>query len=81
MCENDPGLRPGDFVSQEVFPEAEACVDVTIRSPEVSDAGGDCVQKGYNDKIEKWQRVYTALERQNIKYIPMVWSHWGRTPH
>ena len=36
------------------------------------------MQKDYNDKLEKWLRVYTALERQNIKYIPMVWSHWGR---
>ena len=78
LCESDPGLRPGDFISAEVFPNCEAAVDVTIRSPEVSHVGGDCVQNGYVEKTRKYERKYTDLQRHGMKYIPMVWSHWGR---
>ena len=28
--------------------------------------------------MEKYERSYTALERSGVKYLPMVWSHWGR---
>ena len=67
LCENDPNLRPGDFFSAEVFPNYEAAVDVTIRSPEVSHVGGDCVQHGYLDKIGKYERHYSALQWGEVR--------------
>ena len=72
------GLIPGTALRPaDVFTTA---LDVGICSPDAQHAGNDCVQSMFQRKLHVYQPHFGALERQNITYLPLIWSSYGR-PH
>ena len=80
-----PGLIPGtvlrpDDVLTSALGNAYTALDVSICSPHASEAGVDCTQSRVEAKLEHYGPHLPALLRQNISYILIVWSAYGR-PH
>ena len=72
-------LRPADVLTSALG-NAYTALDVSICSPHALEAGTDCTQSRVEAKLEHYGTHLAALLRQNISYIPIVWSAYGR-PH
>ena len=72
-------LRPADILTQALG-NCLSAIDVGITSPDSRYAGLDCTQSMVDRKLEHYSQHMDVLERQNIEYMPLVWSSYGR-PH
>jgi hypothetical protein len=72
-------LRPADVLTTALGHAATA-LDIGICSPDAQHAGADCVVSMFQRKMEHYGPHLGALERQNIEYLPLIWSSYGR-PH
>ena len=81
----DPGLipgidlRPADILTVDVGGGAVA-LDIGICSPDAQNAGDDCTQTMLDRKKNYYAPYANSLDRQNIRYQPLIWSSFGR-PH
>ena len=72
-------LRPADVLTTALG-HATTALDIGICSPDAQHAGVDCADTMYLRKLAYYQPHLAALERQNIDYLPIIWSSYGR-PH
>ena len=72
-------LRPADVLTTALG-HATTALDVGICSPDAQHAGADCVQAMFQRKLDYYGPHLGVLERQNIEYLPLIWSSYGR-PH
>ena len=72
-------LRPADILTQALGNTVTA-LDVGITSPDSIRAGTDCAASMFQRKMEYYRPYFGVLEQQNIEYIPLTWSSYGR-PH
>ena len=72
-------LRPADVLTTALGHAATA-LDIGICSPDAQHAGADCVVSMFQRKMEHYGPHLGALGRQNIEYLPLIWSSYGR-PH
>jgi hypothetical protein len=72
-------LRPADILTTTIGP-AQTALDVSITSPDRIDAGADCVDTRFKQKIDRYSAHLPELRGQGIDYTPIVWSCFGR-PH
>ena len=72
-------LRPADVLTTALG-HASTALDIGICSPDAQNAGADCADTMYLRKMAYYQPHFAALERQNIEYMPITWSCYGR-PH
>ena len=70
-------LRPADILTQALGSGLTA-LDVGITSPDALYAGLDCTESMVQRKLEHYSSHLPTLERQNIEYIPLVFSSYGR---
>ena len=70
-------LRPADILTQALG-NCLTALDVGITSPDARYAGLDCTESMVQRKLEHYRSHLPTLERQNIEYIPLVWSSYGR---
>ena len=59
---------------------ATTALDIGICSPDAQNAGVDCTDTMYLRKMAYYSPHLATLERQNIEYLPIIWSTYGR-PH
>ena len=52
--------------------------DVMIKSPHAAGSGQDCVEVGKREKLNRYGPHLHELQRQNIAYMPAVFSAYGR---
>ena len=57
-----------------------SALDVGICLPEAAAAGSDCTESMRLHKLDDYADYLVELEAQNISYIPVTWSAFGR-PH
>ena len=72
-------LRPADILTQALGNTVTA-LDVGITSPDSTHAGTDCAASMFQRKMDYYRPYFGVLEQQNIEYIPLTWSSYGR-PH
>ena len=72
-----PTLRPADIFTTTAFGSG-AAVDVSIVSPDGEGAGADACQAAADGKMKKYGEVLAELREEGIRYMPTVWSCWGR---
>ena len=72
-------LRPADILTTALG-DGTTALDIGICSPDATDAGNDCVDAMYKRKLEYYAPHTDVLARQNITYLPLIWSAHGR-PH
>ena len=79
VCGLIPGtdLRPADILTQ-AFGNSLTALDIGITSPDARYAGYDCTESMVQRKLDHYGPHLSTLERQNIEYIPLVWSSYGR---
>jgi hypothetical protein len=80
LIASQPTLRPADILSSTAISGCLAALDVGIAAPEASGAGADCTASMHRVKVARYAPYSTELERENVKYQPLVWSAFGR-PH
>ena len=51
---------------------------MSIVSPEGEGAGVDACQAAVEGKLKKYGGVLEELQEEGIRYLPTVWSCWGR---
>ena len=72
-------LRPADVLTTALG-NGMTSIDVGICSPYAQNAGSDCTVSMFQRKMFKYGPHLEALSRQNIEYLPLIWSSFGR-PH
>ena len=72
-------LRAADILTQALGNTVTA-LDVGITSPDFIRAGTDCAASMFQRKMEYYRPYFGVLEQQNIEYILVTWSSYGR-PH
>ena len=72
-------LRPADVLTTALG-HVTTALDIGICSPDAQNAGRDCVDTMFQRKVAYYGPHLAALERQNIEYLPLIWSSYGR-PH
>ena len=70
-------LRPADILTQALG-NGYTALDVGITSPDARYAGLDCTESMVQRKLAHYSSHFTALERQNIEYLPLIFSSYGR---
>ena len=74
-----PALRPADVLSPTVLSGRAAALDVGITSVEAA-SGGDAAEAMYQRKTSEREPFTDELAAQNVVYMPVVWTNFGR-PH
>ena len=78
LCPRAPELRPADILTSGAAAGWMSAIDVGIASPHARQAGTDCVQTMHNKKQDFYANHMADLEHQGIKYVPAVFSTYGR---
>ena len=78
LVEHRPNRRPADILTGCAFAGTLASLDMCIASPHASASGRDCCAAGAERKFREYAEELPHLEQQGIKYVPMVWSCYGR---
>ena len=73
-----PTLRPADIFTPAALPGCQAALDVGIMSPDATGAGLDCCDAMHRKKLQTYEPYLEELERQNIRYVPLAFSSYGR---
>jgi len=74
-----PTLRPADILCATTHGQLEA-LDVGVTTPVPAD-GTNCAAERYKRaKLTKYQNYLEAMRAQGIRYVPLIWTSWGR-PH
>ena len=74
LIPNAPTLRPADIFSEAAIPGCRAALDIGVASPDCSGAGAAMFQT----KLDKYRPYFEALSAQDIRYMPLVFSCYGR---
>jgi len=53
-------------------------LDVGVTSPNSTGAGGDCCEAMFAKKLDFYRPHFAALSAQDIRYVPLVFSSFGR---
>ena len=72
-------LRPADVLTTALG-NGMTSIDVCICSPYAQNAGDDCTETMFNRKLSHYSAHLEVLSKQNIEYLPLIWSSFGR-PH
>jgi hypothetical protein len=78
LVPSHPTLRPADILTQAAHPRLTAAVDVMVKSPNAGGAGHDCTEAGKREKLDNYRDILDELEAQVIRYMPAVFSSYGR---
>ena len=73
-----PTLRPADIFSETAVPGCRAALDVGVTSPDATGAGSDCCEAMFQRKVRYYHPHFEELAAQDIRYIPLVFSSYGR---
>jgi hypothetical protein len=73
-----PALRPADVLSPAARPSCLAALDVGVTSPLAATAGEDAAESMYERKLAERRPIEAELEAQGIRYMPVVWTTFGR---
>ena len=73
-----PIPRPVDISSETAIPGCPTALDVGVTSPDCIGAGVDCCEAMFQTKLDKYRPYFEALSAQDIRYIPLVFSCYGR---
>ena len=73
-----PRLRPADIFTQAAVPGCQAALDVGVMSPDATGAGNDCCEAMFQKKLAYYGPHLTELEEQDVRYIPLAFSSYGR---
>ena len=70
-------LRPADVLTTALG-NGMTALDISITSPHAQQAGSDCTETMVQQKLSHYGPYLPQLERNNIDYMPLVWSSYGR---
>ena len=73
-----PTLRPADILTSAAHAKSVVALDVGISAPHSLHAGLDCTETMKQTKMRYYGPYLEELERQNIKYVPITLSCFGR---
>ena len=73
-----PTLRPADIFSEAAIPGCRAALDVGVTSPNATGAGADCCEAMFQTKLDFYRPHFAELSAQDIRYMPLVFSSYGR---
>ena len=74
-----PSLRPADILCATTHGQLEA-LDVGVTTPVPADGSHDAAERYKTAKLAKYHAYAETMRRQGIKYVPLIWTFWGR-PH
>jgi hypothetical protein len=77
LAPSHPSLRPADILTSATSCGL-AALDVGVCSPEATGAGLDCCEAMYRRKLHNYRGILPELQARGIRYLPMVWSSYGR---
>ena len=73
-----PHLRPADILTSAVPGSPLHALDVSVAAPLSQAAGSDCCAAAARRKLRRYQPWFQELSSAGVRYMPMVWSWWGR---
>ena len=73
-----PTLRPADIFTSTALPGCQAALDTGICSPDASGAGDDCCESMRKRKLKEYGEFLDEMAAQDIRYIPLTFSCYGR---
>ena len=73
-----PHLRPADILTSAVPGSQLHALDVSVAAPLAQRAGEDCCASAARRKMTYYRPWFDELTRSGIRYVPLVWSWWGR---
>ena len=73
-----PTLRPADILTSAAIPGCRAALDIGICSPDASGANDDCCESMRRRKLDVYASYLHELGFQGIRYVPMIFSCYGR---
>ena len=78
LISSAPTLRLADILTAAAHPSYTAAVDVMVKAPHAAGAGHDCTEAGKRQKLNDYGPWLHELEAQGIRYVPAVFSSYGR---
>jgi hypothetical protein len=75
-----PTLRPADILTSAALDGCTAALDVGITASGASETDADPAETMHNKKARERMPIQATLAAQNIRYVPIVWTSYGR-PH
>ena len=75
-----PALRPADVLTSAARPGGLAALDIGVVSPDAVGRGDDACEAMVRSKRAKYAAVLPQLEADGVRYLPVVFSCYGR-PH
>ena len=78
LVPHNPNRRPADILTGCAVLGTLASLDTCVASPHASGAGTDCCASAVRRKLDEYELDIPALEQQGIRYVPVVWSTYGR---
>ena len=73
-----PALRPADVYTTAALPGSGAALDIGICSPDATGAGMDCCESMWRKKRGRYEEYFEEVAANNVRYIPVVLSCYGR---
>jgi hypothetical protein len=73
-----PTLRPADILTRAGHERFLAAVDVMVKAPATAGVEGDCTELGKREKLNNYGPYLDELEGLGIRYMPAVFSAYGR---
>ena len=73
-------LRPADILISAALDGCTAAFDVGITASGASETDADPAETMHNKKARERLPIQATLAAQNIRYVPIVWTSYGR-PH
>jgi hypothetical protein len=78
LVPSHPALRPADVLSPAARAGCLAALDVGVTSPLAATAGEDAAESMFERKLAERRPIEAELETQGIRYLPVVWTTFGR---
>ena len=73
-----PALRPADIYTDGALPGTKAALDIGICSPDATNAGLDCCESMWDRKRARYEEYFEEMAANNLRYVPVVLSCYGR---
>ena len=73
-----PTLRPADIFSEAAIPGCRAALDIGVSSPDATGSGADCCEAMFQRKLDKYRPHFASLSAQEVRYMPLTFSCYGR---
>jgi len=78
LISDAPALRPADIYSTAALPGGQAALDVGVCSPDAANAGDDCCAAMWERKRHHYAAHLEGMQRIGLRYVPIVFSCYGR---